>query len=160
MRLWKNLKNGTEKTYELWESIEVMPVYYWVKILETGDLKYLFKEGEGKVTSRVEDKWLELQDEYMAEFGQDEKFKQRLRTMRDIIEYNCDYVLTGDRMLKNYIKMAEADLESITKEKVHSFYEVLDYVEKYKGYHIDPKTITVIKWYHTLRNMAKNGKED
>lgn len=157
MRAYTNLENGTGK---IWDSIEEMPVYNWVKILETGDLKYLYKEEEGKVTKRLQDIWLDLQQQYIDEFDFDEKFKARMRIVADIATYNCEFVLTGDRMLKNYILMSQKDLENLDKEKAHSFYEVLDYVEKYKGYQIDPKKITVIRWYHTLENMARHGKKD
>ena len=142
----------------MWQSIEEMPIYNWIKIIETGDLKYIFKD-KGRVSKRCFNKWIELQDEYLKEFGLDEGYSNKLKKIVELTHLNIDYVLTRDRFLFNLIKMAEADLEREGKEEAFNFWQTLDHVEKYKGYSIDPKNTPVIKWYYTLKNMT-NGKAD
>ena len=71
-----NSLTGTEETSylgRLWQSIEDMPIYNWIKILETGDLKWLFVKNKGRVSSRSQEHWMELQQEYLDEFGLDEQ---------------------------------------------------------------------------------------
>ena len=66
-----NSLTGTEETSylgRLWQSIEDMPIYNWIKILETGDLKWLFVKNKGRVSSRSQEHWMELQQEYLDEF--------------------------------------------------------------------------------------------
>ena len=66
---------GTEKTYKgpnLWPDIEKMPIHNWIKICETGDLKWLFITGKGRVTNKTGDHWLVLQQQYIDEFSLDE----------------------------------------------------------------------------------------
>ena len=161
MKLSNNTSIGTEKTYsrnDMWENIEVMPIYNWIKICETGDLKYVFKDG-GRVSKKTGEHWLGLQQEYIDEFGLDEEFKKQLRVSKELTVLRCDYVLKKDRFLLNMIKIKEAELKLSQAPKAHSFYEVKDYVEKYKGFKIDPHNTTVIEWYHALKNMS-NGTTD
>ncbi len=157
-----NSLTGTEETSylgRLWQSIEDMPIYNWIKILETGDLKWLFVKNKGRVSSRSQEHWMELQQEYLDEFGLDEQYKQRLRLTQKLTNLNLDFVLTGDRFTLNLIKMAEVDIEALNQGESVKFYQVLDHVEKYKGFAIDPKKTSVIKWYYTLKNIS-DGQAD
>ena len=141
-----------------WDSIENMPIYNWIKILETGELKWLFID-KGLETDSAAEHWLGLQQQYIDEFGLDESYKQQLRLMEKLKNLNLDFVLTRDRSLLNSIKITEIDLEIDSSKKIISFYDILDHVEKYKGLHIDPKKTSVMKWYYSLKNMS-NGKEN
>ena len=157
-----NSLTGTEETSylgRLWQSIEDMPIYNWIKILETGDLKWLFVKNKGRVSSRSQEHWMELQQEYLDEFGLDEQYKQRLRLTQKLTNLNLDFVFTGDRFTLNLIKMSEADIEALNQGESVKFYQVLDHVEKYKGFAIDPKQTSVIKWYYTLKNIS-DGQAD
>ena len=158
----KNISHGTGKTpslVKMWENIEDMPIYNWIKILETGDLKWLFKD-KGRVSQKAADHWLVLQQQYIDEFGLDEGYKQQLRLMEKLKNLNLDFVLTRKRSLLNIIKITEIDLELSGNKEVVSFYQILDHVEKYKGFQIDPKKTSVMKWYYSLKNMSNNGQED
>jgi len=143
----------------LWGSIEDMPIYNWVKIMETGDLKWMFIKNKGRVSERVYNQWVNLQQEYLEEFGLDERAKQTLRHKKRLIELNTDFVITGDRHLLNLIAMTELDLKNEDEKEAVNFYQMLDYVEKYKGFAIDPKKTSVIKWYYTLKNIT-DGQAD
>lgn len=158
MKRSHSTSNGTKGTSFLnraWRTIEEMPIYNWIKICETGDLRWIFKEARGTVTKRVEDHWLVLQQQYIDEFRLDAEYKQQIRLTKKLTLLNCEFVETRDRFLLNVIKMTEADLQSTKKKKTVSFYAVLDEVEKYKGFAIDPHKTSVMKWYHTLKNMSK-----
>lgn len=158
-----NISTGTEKTSYLdkcWVSIEQMPIHNWQQILKTGDLKFIFKSQSGRVSKRIGDLWLELQQQYIDEFGLDEHFKKLLRLQKKLIRLRMDYVITGDRFLLNLIKITERDIDVLNQGEAAKFYDQLDAVEKYKGFAIDPNTFTVIKWYYALKNMSKHGETD
>lgn len=158
----KNTSDGTKTTSfldKVYTSIEDMPIWNWMKVLETGKLEWIFITCKGRVTKKLADHWLALQDEYMDEFGLDETFKQQLRLMEELKNLNCDLVITKDQSILNVIMMTEIDIEGLNNKKVIKFYEMIDHVEKYKGFSIDPKTTSVMKWYYSLKNMS-NGKAD
>lgn len=138
-----------------WKDLDEMPIFNWIKILETSDLNYIFIS-EGIIVNKTEEHWLELQQEYIDEFGLDETYKQRLRLMELLKNLNLDFVITRDRFLLNLIKICEADIQILSAGKTIKFYEMVDHVEKYKGFSIDPKKISVKSWYYSLKNMS-NG---
>lgn len=150
----KNILNITESIYT---SIEEMPIYNWNKVFETGDFVYMFKDGKGKQVEGLEDIWDDLQQQWMDEFGLEQEIEERIRIKKKLAEYHLDYIITGERFLLNFITIAEIELNDLNKQKSTSFYQAKDTVEKYKGFRLDPKQITVIEWGYTLKNMAKNG---
>jgi len=137
-----------------------MPINNWRLILETGDLKYLFKSKKGRVSKRCVEHWDTLQQEYLDEFGIEENYKQILRLEKKLMNLNLDYVITRDRFLFNVIKITEGEIALIKQGEGVKFYEMLDHVEKYKGFAIDPETYSVKKWYYSLKNISKNGQDD
>lgn len=138
-----------------WQNLDEMPIFNWIKILETSDLSYIFIS-EGIIVNRTEEHWLELQQQYIDEFGLDETYKQRLRLMEQLKNFNIEFVLTRDRFILNLIKICESDIQILNIGKSIKFYEMVDHVEKYKGFRIDPKKISVKSWYYSLKNMS-NG---
>ena len=160
MRHLNTLLDGIKPTSyysNFWLSIEDMPISCWMKIIETGDLKYLFKNGKGRVSERCIEHWQNLQQQYIDEFGLDENYKKILRLEAKLISLNCDFVLTRDRHLLNLIKITEFDIKGSKQGESMKFYQMLDLVEKYKGFAIDPDNYSVKKWYYTLKNMS-NGE--
>ena len=153
--------NGIKEIYyrnDWWGTIEEMPIYNWIKICETGDLKYIYKKG-GRVSEKTALHWLDLQQQYIDEFGLDEDYKKQLRIIKELTRLNCDYVLKRDRFLLNLIKIKEAELNTVNIQKAYGFYQIKDYVEKYKGFKVDPKKTTVIEWFYALKNMS-DGEAD
>lgn len=152
----------TETSYlsNLWADLEEMPINNWRLILETGDLKYLFKSRKGRVSNRCIEHWDTLQQEYLDEFGIEESYKQILRLEKKLLNLNLDFVIERDRFLLNMIKITEADIKALKSEESVKFYEMLDHVEKYKGFAIDPDKYSVKKWYYSLKNISKNGQAD
>lgn len=152
------MQKGTTSniTDQYYSSIEEMPIYNWNKIMETGNLKWVFVNG-GRVTRKIAEVWEDLQNQYFKEFGVDPEYKNKLRLMKEIVRLNDEFIQTGDRFLLNLINIAEIDLKSIDKQKIIRFYDLLDKVMTIKKVYIDPKQYTVVQWYYALKNLA-DGK--
>lgn len=144
---------------QLWTTIEEMPIWNWNKVIETGDLTYLFKNRteKTKYSNRLNGVWLDLQQQHMTEFGIDDMVMARMRYIRNIINLNIKFVQTRDRSLLNLINIEEQKLKESEGSYNVRFYKVLDAVTNAKGFRIDPKEFTVIEWYHALKNMS-NGE--
>lgn len=143
-------------TDQYYDSIETMPIYNWNKIVETGELKYLFVNG-GRVTKKHAEVWEQIQNEYFKEFGIDPEFKKRIRLMKEVVSLNDEFIQTGDRFILNLINIAELDLKAQKEIKNIRFYDLLDKVMSVKKCYIDPKQYTVIQWYYALKNLS-DGK--
>lgn len=146
-------------TENIYTTIDEMPIWNWNKIHSTGEMKYLYKDLSGKNSDYNYNIWNELQDEYINKFGLEETFKQRLRLMKKAAKLNCEFVISKDRFLLNELAILEAQIDNFDNVKSMDFYEVKDYIEKYKGFRIDPKTTTVTEYFYSLKNM-RNGKAD
>ncbi len=144
----------------LWTSIETMPIWYWKEIIDTGDLTYLFRNGEGVFSTKLADVWMELQEQHIKEFGIDELLRQRIKTMIKLMKLNLQYIRTRDRVLLNFIEMAEKQLEGSKEAYTMRFYKVLDIVSSSKGFRIDPKVFPTVEWYYALKNMNSHAKSD
>lgn len=145
-------------TDPFYDSIEAMPIWNWNKIMETGDLKYIFING-GRVSLKCQDVWNDLQDQYFKEFGIDTKYKRQLSLMKEVVILNDRFIQTKDRFILNLIHIAEVDLLVLKKSIPVKFYDLLDRVMTAKKMIIDPKTFPVIQWYYSLQNL-NNGKAD
>lgn len=154
MKQQNSTYNTTEKTYN---SINEMPMFNWNEILSTGDLKYIFKECKGRVSEKIADLWYELQDQYIERFGLDEKFIKKLRLLKEKADLNYEFILTKDKFINTRIGIVDADLKALDSGASSDVWEVKDQMEKYKGYAINLKTITVTEWGVTLKNMSNNG---
>lgn len=146
---------------QLWTTIEEMPIWSWNKIVEEGDLTYLFKDRnqDSKYSVRLDSVWLDLQQQHMNEFGVDALVVQRMRYIKNIIQLNIKYVNTRDRSILNLIKIEEQKLKSSESTFEYRFYKVLDAVTTAKGFRVDPKEFTVIEWYHALKNMSNGNNK-
>jgi hypothetical protein len=102
--------------------------------------------------------WWDLQDEHMAEFMDDNTRKSRMRSMKKLFNLNMKFIKTRDRSILNLIAVEEQKQKDAVVEHM-SMWQLLDIMTTKKGFDIDPKKYTVIKWYYTLKNIA-DGKEN
>ena len=152
------MSNTTKEPY--YQTIDEMPIGNWNDIFKSGDLKHIFKSGEGRVSKKIGEVWVNIQNQYIEEFGLDDNFKKQLKLLKEKSKLNYEFILTKDRFINTLMAIVDADLESLKQSKGMNFYEVKDHAEKYKGYRLDPKEITVIEWFTTLKNMSDNGKNN
>lgn len=160
------MSDGTLTTYyaeKIWLRIDEMPIWNWQKIVETGDLIYLYKNHtkKDKVLKAFSNVWEDLQQQYIDEFGMDDTTMNKMRIMRKIIGLNLKFCETQDRSLFNIIKIEQQRLSDLNKGGGMKFYKILDIVSTHKHQRIDPKVTTVIEWGYALKNMtAQHGKDN
>lgn len=143
----------------IWTNIEEMPIWNWNKIIETNDLApWIFKSSKGEYSERLNDFWLDLQQQHIDEFGIDDMLRRRISLMIKLTKLNLKYAKTKERVLLNFIEIAEMELQQMSKSNNIRFYKVLDVLTTHKKMSIDPKTFPVVQWYHALKNMADNGR--
>jgi len=146
----------------VWTSIEDMPIWNWNKIVESGDLLYLYIDQniKGFYSERLSDIWLDLQEQHLTEFGIDNMLRLRIKRIKRLIQLNIQYVKTRDRNLLNFIGILEAELKASEEQFQMRFRKVVDIVSTQKGFRLDIKEITVIEWYHALKNLTAHGNNN
>jgi hypothetical protein len=68
--------------------------------------------------------------------------------------------ITGDRILKNFIKMAQIELNQInSKTNKTNTNEVKVHLEKYLGFRLNEKETSVKEYYTYLNVMANDSRK-
>ena len=101
-----------DKNY--YDSIENLPIWNWWKITETGELKYLVKDGDNKDYPLLET-WYDIHNEYLDNYARNDDFNNILRLKKKWIEKTSEFILTGDRFKLTEIDIINADLTEIAK---------------------------------------------
>jgi len=141
-----------------------MPVWNWNKIHETGDLKYLviaedYKDIEGQNTEDMAGFWMELYQQYIDEFGVNKDYKRYMQKKQQLCASIADYIASGDKFKLNKINILNIDIKGMVNEKEpQKFGEVVAGVEKFFGFQIDPKALTVQKYYNYIKYIESNVK--
>lgn len=145
-----------------------MPILYWDKVHETGNLSYLLISD----TIHIEKKqpsllrkyalrilWRELLEQYVQRFGFSESFLEAFRKEKEIVSMGFQRMASNDRSLNAFIKIAEQELAEIKNQgKRGTFDQTLASVEKFMGYSIDPARCSVSKFYSYIALMDRQAK--
>lgn len=142
-----------------YQTIKELPVVRWFEILSTGHLHHLYKSGTGSVNKKLQDLWIDLQQQYFDEFGIDDNFQIRLVKMKKLVELTCDFIITGDRYLLNQINQLNFELKENGEDITVSHYKIKSQIEKYRKYPIDFKNTTVIEWGWLVKDYQEAGRE-
>jgi predicted Mrr-cat superfamily restriction endonuclease len=128
-------------------------------IAETGNLIYLHKKDfyEGEDYDSIE-LWNKLQNEYLDEFGITEEFRRILSLKKKWISKKVDYLTTGERFKLTEIDIIEADMQNIMEDKVTvDKDDTIITLERKLGRELNPKKISVKKYYKYINHFSKNG---
>ena len=134
-----------------------------MRIHERGDLRYLYRSVDSdRLKGSVPDEkhWRVLYDQYLAEFGINDKYREYMEKRKEIALKQCDMVLTGDKTLATFIEIEQMELRDMINEKeTMNFMEIIAALEKHLGFVLDPKRTTVMKYYTYLRAIERYGKD-
>lgn len=141
-----------------YENIDEIPIYNWFKISETNDLSFMVKDKKGKFDrSTALKKYEQLYDQYINEFGFGESFEKNLMLRSNIVSLKIEKAVTGNNFLNNFIRQAEIDLkDSMTMANRVSITETKVHVEKYVGFRLNEREVSVRDFYTYLKVMSKD----
>jgi len=141
-----------------------MPIWNWNQVHETGDLKYLlitdnYKGLDDHNSEEMAECWMDLYQQYIDEFGINDQFKRYMEKKKQLCAKISEYIQTGDKFKMNKINILELDIKAMVNDKEpQRFGEVVAGVEKFFGFQIDDKKLTVQKYYNYLKYIESNIK--
>lgn len=152
MILTKNLKKEYSDKY--YTSIDELPIWNWWQVSETGDLKYLCKDGFEEAPSV--DVWTKIHDEYLESYGLNDEFKKLLRLKKDWILKQSKFIVEGDAFSSTLADITEHKINDIINSgSKMSKEDVIIFLEEKLGREIDPKKLTVKKYNDYLKYYSK-----
>lgn len=103
--------------------------------------------------------WEDIYNEYLGEFGLSDNYEEILKQKKKIASLQADYLITGDRILINYVNIEKEQLKVLTKRdktKDITFREGIAQLEKSQGFKINTRQLSVADYYNYLIAL-KNG---
>jgi hypothetical protein len=147
----------------MYKDIYELPVKIYHKIVETGNLDFLYINKPTEIdTALLEKTWEEIHEQLINEFGVSEEFKAMFYKQQDINKFELQ-ALMGDQSAYTHISVFQSDLDRI-KSRIHK-------VENYRKHHaslymavrskyqVDPRSLTTFEFYNALTDMKKESEE-
>ncbi len=145
---------------KFYESIEDMPIYNWFKV-NNGDMRFMLIKQTAKYDGKKAREYFDkIYSEYIDVFGISESYLKVIELKKQISVLNIEMAITGDRILKNFIKMAQIELDQInSKTNKTNTNEVKVHLEKYLGFRLNEKETSVKEYYTYLNVMASDSRK-
>lgn len=145
--------------HKLYSSIDTLPQWNWIQAHETGDMSYLVQKRRLKHPN-YHGAWRELYTEYFKRFGITPEYAAYLNKLRKATIAMADVALRND-------PVAHIDLHILKKEieVFHSKTEKIDFynnnaaLEKFMGFRLDPKKVSVSEYQGKVNLMRKAAQD-
>jgi len=139
-------------------SIDDLPQYNWRMISEKNDLSFMLYDKHKKFDkAKMKISFDKIVDEYIDTFGINENHKRILELKKDIAMLQIDMAVTGDKAIKNFIKIASLELQSLlSKNENIKPYETTVRLSKHMGFPINERTICVREYTEMVEVMRND----
>jgi hypothetical protein len=157
-------KSNKKRLPKVWASIDEMPIYNWFKIHATNDLVYMFQtpvKGYDKQTKlHLLMQFNLIRDEYLDTFGISHEYRVLLSLKRDLQVYKIQYHLTKNTQFKTLIALCEGKIQMLEENNTQPESPALTkaYVEKFMGFRLNEREVTVKEFYSYIQIMQKQVK--
>lgn len=145
---------------KLYESIEDMPVYNWFKCVENKDYKYCLvdiKKYKDAYLLKCTECFSKLYAEYIDTFGISKQLEDILNIQNQIAVYKINIAL-GKKSDKTFLSIKETELKEKLEAKQVKTNTTKVIIEKYLGFRLNEKEVTVKDYYNYLEVIKENGR--
>lgn len=149
------LKKQKNRSLKVWNDIEFLPVWNWIKANETKDSKYLFQADDySKIyeDNRSRKALLECFDSYIDHFGVDEMYRNYIKGLGKIQIAKFMAYLKEDKTLLTFAEIDEIEHQSKYPTTESDYNKTIVLLEKKLGFLIDKRKMTTKEFYLHLRN--------
>ena len=149
----------------MYTDIWTMPIYNWFKVLDTGNLGFIFtystniapKKVEFKTSDKLFDMWYELNNQFFDEFGQNSQSITLLEKKRDLGLLNARYLETGNKMNLTLIEIKKNEIEGLTnKDDSFLYNKEIGIIAKFIGIPINTRSTSVYE-YSDIKKTLQDG---
>lgn len=133
--------------HELYKSINTLPIFNWMEISTSGDVRLLIKR-KRFLPGKYLEAWDQIYDEYYVRFGKTKELTAHLMEMREAIILRAELAEKMHPVKNIRLKELERKIEGFGKGvQVSDFAKSNQALSKFMGVRLDPHTTTVAEWY-------------
>ncbi len=144
---------------EYYKSIEELPLYNWIKCND-GDLEYTRVKGKGnKINDLIN--WERLYNEYLSDFGLNERYKKYLEAQRKKALLESEYLIKKDKF-----KLTEIEIQKQRIKDLEVYFGdgqkievILTWLSMFLGYKLNKKDTSVTEYFTILEQYGKANKK-
>lgn len=162
LQFWKKKSDGAHLSaaYNLYDSIENLPIWNWNKIQEKGDYTYLrINRINGQITKKefaiLQKTWEVIFSEYIEKFHWSDNFLMIHEKKKEISYLQHQMIITGDRSICTFVEIAKQELELLKQgnDGGFDFWDLKTQMEIQMKMQIDTKKIMVIEFFSYLKSL-------
>lgn len=143
-----------------YHTLDELPIHNWWMLHSSGDLKYLLRTD---ITIPIHNDpelintWENLNDDYIEMFGFNEDYLRLIEMKEQYIRDRIDGWTNKDlnKEMQADLLGLRIDREENPDEVQIENNELLNILEKHKGYRIDTKTVSVTEFHNSLNFILK-----
>lgn len=152
-------KNYSPDKLELYTDIADFPIFNWFKCIDTKDYSYAMinrKECNAHQLNECMEAFSDLYCQYVDMFGISEHLQEIINLQNQILVHKIDMALTNDRSINMFIKIKEIELNDLLNVKQSKVNTSKIAIEKYLGFRLNEKEVTVKEYYEYLEAIKEN----
>ena len=133
-----------------------------MQIQKTGNLNFLLIKKSYHNLSQIyksefQDIWIDLNQQVFDEFGVPDKLQQYFDLKKERLLIRAEKIQTGDRFLNNDINIINRQIEMLFSDgKPQNYINTIQTIEKFQGFKINSKDITVFEYHSYIQLMISN----
>lgn len=146
---------------ELYKDISDFPIYNWFKCVDLKDYSYTMinrKECNEHQLNECMEAFESLYCQYVDTYGISEQLQDIISLQNQILVHKIDMATTGDKSIKMFIQIKEIELNDLLNVKQNKVNTSKVAIEKYLGFRINEKEVTVKEYYDYLEAIKENGR--
>jgi len=165
-------KRKKEVNIDIYNTLADIPFYNWQKMYSEKNLGYLIVNKENRIfennpslTLRLENAWQSIYDEYLKDFGLNDKMERVLELERQIGLLLCDLWIEDNKFLRNKIRILQKKLDrekSLTEDDGESgstYERQTVMIEKWLQSSIDTKEISARKYFTYIALIGEEAEK-
>lgn len=165
-------KRKKEVNIEIYKTLSDIPFYNWQKMYSEKNLGYLIVNKENRIFDnnpslniRLENAWNSIYDEYLKDFGLNDRMERVLELERQIGLLLCDLWIEDNKFLRNKIRILQKKLErekALTEDDGESgstYERQTVMIEKWLQSSIDTKKISARKYFTYIALIGEEAEK-
>jgi hypothetical protein len=152
----------------IYKNIDILPLYNYIKVTETLDLRYLIILPDYYTLPNIPEKelnplikvWENINDQVTEYIGISEDMKQMLRLEKSIALLRVELMVSGDKTLETIIQLKEMELNQMKPKTSQNIEDSIVLVELYTKLPINIFQTTVKRYYGYVKHISKIKSHD